>query len=54
MSFFAVGDDKGKHLTRDGRFMMNRTGELILSTEQTTHVLDDKGKPNGIMTLARA
>ncbi|HET6249583.1 MAG TPA: flagellar hook-basal body protein [Tepidisphaeraceae bacterium] len=43
--YFAVDSKTGKHLTRDGRFMLNRDGELILSTEQGQHVLDDKGKP---------
>jgi flagellar basal-body rod protein FlgF len=43
--YFAVIDGKDKHLTRDGRFMMNRNGDLILSTEQGNQVVDDKGKP---------
>jgi flagellar basal-body rod protein FlgF len=43
--YFAVIDGKDKHLTRDGRFMMNNKGDLILSTEQGNRILDDKGKP---------
>ena len=43
--YFAVSDGQEKHLTRDGRFMMNSAGELILSTEQGNHILDEKGKP---------
>jgi flagellar basal body rod protein FlgG len=43
--YFAVNDGKEKHLTRDGRFMINRQGDLILSTARGNHVLDDKGNP---------
>ena len=43
--YFAVDSTSGKHLTRDGRFMTNRDGNLILSTDQGQHVLDDQGKP---------
>jgi flagellar basal-body rod protein FlgF len=43
--YFAVMDGKEKHLTRDGRFMLNNKGNLVLSTEQGNQVLDDKGKP---------
>jgi flagellar basal body rod protein FlgG len=43
--YFAVANGNNRHLTRDGRFMVDRSGNLILSTEQGNHVLDDKGKP---------
>ncbi len=54
--FFAVSNSKGKHLTRDGSFMLNRDGELVLSGEQGQRVLDDKGapirlKPDGPITI---
>jgi flagellar basal-body rod protein FlgF len=55
--YFAVANGKEKYLTRDGRFMINRQGDLILSTEQGNHVLDDKGNPihlgdGGAITIA--
>lgn len=43
--YFAVVDGKEKHLTRDGRFMINRQGDLVLSGNQGVRVLDDKGNP---------
>jgi len=43
--FFTVAKNGVKHLTRDGNFMLNRQGDLILTTDQTQKVLDDKGKP---------
>lgn len=44
--FFSVVNAKGeKHLTRNGSFMVDRNGDLILSTEQGQHVTDSSGKP---------
>ncbi|MDB5175065.1 MAG: flagellar hook-basal body protein [Phycisphaerales bacterium] len=43
--YFAVSDGKETHLTRDGRFMVNRDGDLILSNSKGQRVLDSKGKP---------
>ena len=43
--YFAVTNGREKHLTRDGRFMVNRNGDLILSTAQGQRILDEGGKP---------
>ncbi len=43
--FFTVSDGKGTKLTRDGRFMTNADGMLILSTARGQQVLDDAGQP---------
>jgi flagellar basal-body rod protein FlgF len=43
--YFTVSDGKETRLTRDGRFMLNRAGNLILASGRGERVLDDKGKP---------
>lgn len=43
--YFAVSDGKQTRLTRDGRFMIDRKGQLILGNAQGQRVLDVKGKP---------
>ena len=41
--FFAVKNGTARHLTRNGQFMVNRDGELILSGDQQQRVLDTQG-----------
>lgn len=44
--YFAVNDGQGNtRLTRDGRFMINRDGFLVLANGRGEQVLDAKGKP---------
>jgi flagellar basal body rod protein FlgG len=43
--YFQVSDGKRTFLTRDGRFMLGRQGQLILANDQRLQVLDAKGKP---------
>ncbi len=43
--FFTVSDGKTTKLTRDGRFMTDADGMLILSTARGQHVLDQAGQP---------
>jgi flagellar basal body rod protein FlgG len=42
--FFAVNDKGQTQLTRDGRFMMDRAGRLIIANGSGQPVLDDKGQ----------
>lgn len=51
--FFAV-DDQGKtHLTRDGQFMVNSAGQLVMAKNPSQAVLDIKGKPITLKTAAQ-
>jgi len=43
--YFVVQHGNDKHLTRDGRFMLDRAGNLILANSAGDRVLDVKGKP---------
>jgi flagellar basal-body rod protein FlgF len=43
--FFAIDDHGAKRLTRDGRFMTDRNGNLILANGGGQTVLDKDGKP---------
>jgi flagellar basal-body rod protein FlgF len=43
--FFAVKTGNATQLTRNGRFLINREGALVLSDGEGSRVLDDKGKP---------
>jgi flagellar basal body rod protein FlgG len=43
--WFQVSDGKQTRLTRDGRFMLNGEGELVLSNAHNQRVLDPKGNP---------
>lgn len=43
--YFTVSDGKAKSLTRDGAFMLSNTGDLVLSSSPSQHVLDEKGEP---------
>jgi flagellar basal-body rod protein FlgF len=44
--YFMVQDAKGQtRLTRNGNFMADRKGNLVLSSDATTHVLDQQRKP---------
>jgi flagellar basal-body rod protein FlgF len=43
--YFTVANGKSKSLTRDGAFMVDHTGDLVLSNSQGQHVLSDKGEP---------
>jgi flagellar basal body rod protein FlgG len=43
--YFAVLDGKQKRLTRDGRFMLDRQGNLVLANGTGQRILDEKGKP---------
>jgi flagellar basal body rod protein FlgG len=44
--FFAVQDkDQATRLTRDGRFMLDEQGNLILSNASASRVLDAEGQP---------
>ncbi|HWE04348.1 MAG TPA: flagellar hook-basal body protein [Tepidisphaeraceae bacterium] len=52
--FFTVGNGTKKFLTRDGAFMQNSKGDLVLSMEPSQHLLDDKGAPIRITTGAQA
>lgn len=43
--YFAVDDHGQMRLTRDGRFMTDRQGYLVLASEQGQKVLNPKGNP---------
>jgi flagellar basal-body rod protein FlgF len=43
--YFAVADKGKTFLTRNGQFMVNRSGNLILADGSGNQVLDDKQKP---------
>lgn len=43
--YFAIGTDKGTRLTRDGQFMVDRSGKLILSGHSGQQVLDANQQP---------
>jgi flagellar basal-body rod protein FlgF len=43
--YLAVASGGKTHLTRNGEFMLDRTGRLVLSTNPQQAVLDDKQKP---------
>lgn len=43
--FFAVKDAAGTHLTRDGRFMVNASGELVMNNSRASKVLDSQQQP---------
>lgn len=44
--YFAVKQQGGEiRLTRDGRFMVNQAGELVLANDHGEKVLDSKGNP---------
>jgi len=43
--YFAVKDASGTHLTRDGRFMVDPNGNLIMSNSRGSQVLDDQQQP---------
>src|SRR4051812_9018316 len=43
--YFAVDDKGERRLTRNGQFMIDRTGNLILSNGRGQRVLDQSGKP---------
>jgi flagellar basal-body rod protein FlgF len=43
--YFAVQDANGIHLTRDGRFMLNSSGELVMSNSRASKVLDATQRP---------
>jgi flagellar basal-body rod protein FlgB len=46
--YFAVQHGNDKHLTRDGRFILDRAGNLILANSAGDRVLDVRGKPIAI------
>jgi len=43
--FFTVNDHGTTHLTRDGRFLVNRAGHLALANAEGQEVMDEKGRP---------
>lgn len=43
--YFAVDNHGQTRLTRDGRFMLNSNGQLVMANESAQAVLDIKGKP---------
>jgi len=43
--YFAVNTDKGTRLTRDGQFMVDRSGKLIVSGHGDQQVLDAQQQP---------
>ncbi len=43
--FFTVNDNGKTHLTRDGRFLVNRAGHLALANAEGQEVMDVKGRP---------
>jgi flagellar basal body rod protein FlgG len=43
--YFTVSNGTKKFLTRDGAFMENSAGDLVLSMEPSQHVLDETGQP---------
>jgi flagellar basal body rod protein FlgG len=43
--YFSVLHDGQKRLTRDGRFMLDRAGHLIMANSAGDRVLDPQGKP---------
>lgn len=46
--YFAVQEGKTTRLTRDGRLMVDRQGNLVLGNGTGQRVLDEKGKPIAI------
>lgn len=50
--FFTVSRDGETHLTRDGRFTVDRRGFLVMSTLPGHRVLDSAGKPISIGAAA--
>lgn len=52
--YFTVGNGTKKFLTRDGAFMQNSSGDLVLSMEPSQRLLDDQGNPIHIATGASA
>lgn len=42
--FFEVESDAGRRLTRNGSFMLTESGDLVLSTDNATKVLDASGQ----------
>jgi flagellar basal-body rod protein FlgG len=51
--YFAVSDHGQTRLTRDGRFMMDSTGQLVMANGSGQPVLDTKGKPIVLNTAAQ-
>lgn len=51
--YFAVDDHGQTRLTRDGRFMVDRTGKLVLANESGQPVLDVNQKPIKVNSLAQ-
>ncbi len=51
--YFAVNDHGQTRLTRDGRFMMDANGQLVMANGSGQAVLDTKGKPIVLNTAAR-
>lgn len=43
--YFSVLSGRERRLTRDGRFMLDRNGNLILASARGERILDPKGKP---------
>ncbi|HZK81608.1 MAG TPA: flagellar hook-basal body protein [Humisphaera sp.] len=52
--FFTVSNGTKKSLTRDGAFMQNSKGELVMAMEPSQHLLDITGNPIQIATGAEA
>jgi flagellar basal-body rod protein FlgF len=52
--YFAVKDASGTHLTRDGRFMVDGNGNLIMANSRGSKVLDDQQRPITINATATA
>ena len=46
--FFAVRDNDQARLTRDGRFMLDNAGNLIMTNASASHVLGPDGQPISI------
>jgi flagellar basal-body rod protein FlgG len=51
--YFAVNDHGQTRLTRDGRFMMDANGQLVMANGSAQPILDTKGKPIVLNTAAR-
>ncbi len=43
--YFAVKDASGTHLTRDGRFMVDADGKLVMTNSRASKVLDTQQRP---------
>ena len=43
--YFKVNDGSKTHLTRDGRFMLDQAGHLVMSNAASQQVLDQKDRP---------